>query len=87
MPAENLESKQMMVEDQCYVEQRTVVWSDRRLVAFVQELPDALRKHFGDVGERSEGRVLEDLKTVVIDELSVERIRERQYRDCQNAQR
>src|SRR5215510_893981 len=74
MPPEYLQPEKLSIDYQRDVKDRPVVGTNCCLVSFIQELPDALREHFGDVGQRVERRILENLKPVIVDELPIKRI-------------
>ena len=82
VPSKNLEPKQLVVDNQGDVKEWPVIRPNRTRVAFIQKLPNALREHPWDVGEGVNCGVLEYLKAIVVNKLSVERIEkcERRYR-------
>src|ERR1041384_6803843 len=85
MPPKDIKPKELMIDDQRNIEERAIVWTSGRLITRVQKLPNALDEHLGDVAERVKRRVLQNLKTVVINKLSIKRIQVSQRGDRQCA--
>src|SRR5437870_5547738 len=85
MPAKDIESEQMVIDNEKNVEHWPVICPDHFSALSIHELPNALGKHRGEIIEGLNRGVLQNLEPVVVDKLPVQRIQVCEQRDRQNA--